>query len=63
MSFNPPPFFLGDTDKQRREDEEVSESKTVLSVDVKETDNKGVLFSKISHISCSFCKLKTGFII
>ena len=41
MSFTPP-FFLGDTDKQPTEDEKV----TVLSLDVKEADNKGVLFSK-----------------
>ena len=45
MSFTPP-LFLGDTDKQSTEDEKVSESQTVLSGDVKETDNKGMLFSK-----------------
>ena len=44
MSFTP--AFLGDTDKQHTEDKKVSESQTVLSLDVKETDNKGVLFSK-----------------
>ena len=40
------PFFLGYTDKKCTEDEKVSESQTVLSLDGKETDNKGVLFSK-----------------
>ena len=40
------PLLLGDTDKQRTEDEKVSESHSVLSVDEKETDNKGMFWSK-----------------
>lgn len=40
------PYFLGDTDKHRTEGETVSESHTVLSLDEKETDNKGLLWNK-----------------
>ena len=36
------PYFLGEMDKQHTEDKEDSESHTVLSLDEKETDYKGV---------------------
>ena len=39
MSFH---LLLGDTDKQHTENEKVSELHTVLSLDERETDYKGV---------------------
>ena len=36
------PSFLGNTDKQHTKDEKDSESHTVLSLDVKETDYEGM---------------------
>ena len=40
------PYILGDMDKQHTEDAKDSESHRVLSVDEKETEYKGVLWSE-----------------